>query len=366
MLTNKEVKEIREHLEKAQNPLFFFDNDPDGLCSFLLLQRYAGKGKGVPIKSFPGMVEGYFRKVIELNPDYIFILDKPIVSEGFFSEARKRNIPIVWIDHHFIDRNNVPEFVHYYNPLFSENIKEIEKNDEIPIGEPVTYLCYHIANKKEDLWIAVVGCASDSYFPDLYDEFKKMYPDLALDKDFSGKQTNAQKAFEIVYGSPFGKIVKLFSFGLKDSVTNVIFLLKYLMKIKNPYEILEENEQNYLLHKRFREINRRYEKLIEKAGKNFMEERKVLFFSYGGELSISSDLANELSYMFKDKVIVVAYLTGVKANVSVRGKNIRESVLKVVSELEDATGGGHKDAVGCKVRVEDLDFFKERLISILD
>lgn len=32
MLTEKQISEIREHLEKAQNPLFFFDND-DGLCS---------------------------------------------------------------------------------------------------------------------------------------------------------------------------------------------------------------------------------------------------------------------------------------------------------------------------------------------
>ena len=46
MLTKKQIKEIKEHLDKAQNPIFFFDNDPDGLCSFLLLQRYCEKGKG--------------------------------------------------------------------------------------------------------------------------------------------------------------------------------------------------------------------------------------------------------------------------------------------------------------------------------
>ena len=30
MLTKKQVGEIKEHLDKAQNPLFFFDNDLDG------------------------------------------------------------------------------------------------------------------------------------------------------------------------------------------------------------------------------------------------------------------------------------------------------------------------------------------------
>ena len=73
MLTEKQVKEIHEHLEKAQNPIFFFDNDPDGLCSFLLLQRYIERGKGVAIKSFPSLDASYCRKVEELNADYVFI-----------------------------------------------------------------------------------------------------------------------------------------------------------------------------------------------------------------------------------------------------------------------------------------------------
>ena len=83
MLTEQEVKEIREHLENARNPVFFFDNDPDGLCSFLLLQRYIGRGRGVAIKSFPELDKGYFRKIEELDADYIFILDKPLVSQDF-------------------------------------------------------------------------------------------------------------------------------------------------------------------------------------------------------------------------------------------------------------------------------------------
>ena len=75
MLTKKQVSEIKEHLEKAQNPLFLFDNDPDGLCSFLLLQRYIGRGKGIPIKSFPDLNVDYFRRIQEFeNSDYILFL----------------------------------------------------------------------------------------------------------------------------------------------------------------------------------------------------------------------------------------------------------------------------------------------------
>ncbi len=181
MLTKKQIKEIKEHLEKAQNPVFFFDNDNDGLCSFLLLRRYIGRGKGVAIKSFPEMNEEYFRKVTELNADYIFILDKPIVSPAFFKEVKNFNIPTVWIDHHDV-QVKIPDFVYYYNP----SLKKSNKN------EPVTYLCYNIAQKKEDLWLAVIGCISDRFSPKFYSDFVKLYPDLSI---------KSKDAFDIFYKS---------------------------------------------------------------------------------------------------------------------------------------------------------------------
>ena len=71
MLTKSQITEIKEHLNNAQDPLFFFHNDQDGLCSFLLLQRFIERGKGFPIKVVP-MEKDYMRKINELNPDYVF------------------------------------------------------------------------------------------------------------------------------------------------------------------------------------------------------------------------------------------------------------------------------------------------------
>lgn len=365
MLTTKEIEDVRTHLDKAQNPLFFFDNDPDGLCSFVLLQKYIGRGKGIPIKSFPDLIEGYFKKVEELNPDYIFILDKPTVSRGFFEEVHKRNIPIVWIDHHYIDKSTIPKHVNYYNPLFSKN-KNFSEEDvsNSPLGEPVTYLCYKISNRKEDLWLAAAGCISDSFYPEFYPEFEKKYPDLIVNKKLEYSKNKNDYAFDILYNSELGKIIKILSFGLKDKITNVIVMLKFLIKAKNPYEVLEENRMNISLHKRFNEIDKKYKKLISKAKENFDENKKILFFSYGGDMSISSDVANELSYLYKNKVIVVAFLIGGKANISIRGDNVRDSVLEVILTLENATGGGHRNAVGCKIRMDDLELFREKLENV--
>jgi len=83
MLTKTQLNEIRNHLEASQNPLFFFDNDVDGLCAFLILRRAINRGKGVAIKSFPDLKKQYLKKVDELNPDAIFILDKAELNKEF-------------------------------------------------------------------------------------------------------------------------------------------------------------------------------------------------------------------------------------------------------------------------------------------
>lgn len=354
MLTKKQVTEIKEHLNKAQNPIFFFDNDQDGLCAFLLLQRYLGRGKGVSIKSFPDLSLEYFRKVHELKADYIFILDKPIVSNEFFAEAEKINLPVVWIDHHAIDsvvKEKIPKFVNYYNP--TQNRKKTD--------EPVTALCYQITNKKDDLWLAVVGCISDRHVPKFYSKFEKKYPDLALRPSAKSKT-----AADIFYKSQIGKITKILGFGLKDSITNVVGMIKFLIKVKNPDEILEENSKNYAMHHRFEQVESKYQKTLKKAifiGKNNQE--KILFFQYGGDLSMSGDLSNELMYTFSEKLIIVVYMKGAKANISVRGKKARDTFLKAIEDIDGAGGGGHEVAVGGQMKIEDVERFRENLEKIL-
>jgi single-stranded DNA-specific DHH superfamily exonuclease len=138
-------------------------------------------------------------------------------------------------------------------------------------------------------------------------------------------------------------------------------MTRFLTTARSPYEVLEENTKNYSMHYRFNQIDSKYQKLLLKASNYGEDSGKILFFQYGGDLSISSDLSNELSYFFPEKIIVVAYVTGVKANISIRGKGVRAIVLKSIDGLENATGGGHEDAVGAQMRTEDLEKFRQNL-----
>ncbi len=341
MLTEEQLKEIRGHLNSAQNPVFFFDNDQDGLCSFLLLQKYIGRGKGFPIKTSPALTKDYFRKVEEFNSDYIFILDKPEVDREFIEEVEKKNIPIVWIDHHDVPEN-ISESVSYYNPHLSK-----EKS-----SEPVTYICYEVTKKKEDMWIAIVGCISDNLVPYFYKQFGKDFPELIKE--------DAKEAFDVFYGSEIGKVARILGFGLKDSISNVINMIKFLISCRGPHDFIEENSKNKLIHRRFQEIDKKYSRILEKA-KAKVSEDKLIFFKYAGDTSMSSDVANGLKYLFPDKFIVVVYTKGARANVSARGKNVKKIILDSISTLKNSTGGGHENAVGAQISREDISQFEKNV-----
>ena len=340
MLKQDKLDEIRGHLEAAQNPLFFFDNDVDGLCSFLILRRAIGRGKGIPIKSFPDLKEQYLRKVDEISPDVIFILDKAEVSKDFVSGAKGKNLPIIWIDHH--ESNTAKDLknkISYYNSL--------------PTAEPTTFIAQKVYNRKEDLWLALIGCIGDVYMPDFAKDFVKEYPELF---------NSELEAFDALFSTEIGKLVRMLNFGLMDSATNVVNLIKYLFDAKNIYDLLEENEYTKNFHKRYKKLNEFYFKQICKAEANYDEKSNVIFFSYMGT-SMSSEIANGLYFRHKDKLIVVAFKHPEKINISIRGKNALEITKKVIGKIEGATGGGHKEATGAMVPVDKFEEFKEEIMK---
>lgn len=345
MLTSKQINELKEHLEKAQNPVFYYDNDCDGLCSFLILRRYLGRGKGVAVRSFPDLNAQYARKARELNADYVFVLDKPVIAKEFIEEIGKLQLPLVWIDHHDVEITNFKEFsnLFVYNPTKNAGKDKSE--------EPVTYLCMELSGRKEDLWLGVIGCIADHYLPDFAYEFGERYG------EFWGK---IKGPFDAYYKTEIGRVAQAFNFGLKDSTTNVINMQNFLTSCKGPDEVLMEVSGNYSFRKRFREIRKKYDELLEKA-KNAIYD-KALFFEYSGDLSISSDIANELSYFYSKKYIAVAYKKAGFANISLRGKNVKGILENILKNFENASGGGHEDAVGARVKTEDVNKFKEFFI----
>ena len=158
-----------------------------------------------------------------------------------------------------------------------------------------------------------------------------------------------------MYETGIGRIARILDFSLKDKTSSVIKMIRFLLKVTSPNEISSENS----VFARFDQIDKKYQALIEKARK--FAKSRILYFQYAGDLSISSGIANELSYKFPGRLIVVVYISGSRANISIRGKNAKGVTEKAIAGFNNAMGGGHEEATGAKIDVSDLPEFKKRV-----
>jgi len=332
------LEKIHEIIEKSQNPLIFFDDDPDGLCSYLLIKKHFGKGHPVVVKSSPELDISYLKKVKEYSPDLVIILDKPILPQDFIDKV---DVPIVYIDHHPV---NDIKGVNYFNPLIKD------KND----SRPTTYWCYKLTN--ENLWIATIGAVADHSLETIK-EFNKEFPELCIITD------NAQK---VIYETSLGKLIKIFSFILKDPHYKVLQYVNIIEKIKSPEELLEKSSQNAReIIKIYERVNREYQELLKKASEP-QESKLHLFLYVSGKISFTNDLASELQNKFKDKMILVGRERNNMVKMSLR--YLRGDMRKILEKsLEglDGFGGGHKEACGAHINSGDFREFIERLESYI-
>ncbi len=341
MLTKKQIEEIRGYLNKAENPLFFFDDDPDGLCSYLILKKYIDKGKGVVLKTKPILEEGFYVKVQEYNPDYIFILDIPIVDQEFLDKV---NVPVIWLDHHQpLERKGVK----YFNPMLGKN-----KNNK-----PTTYWAHKIAEEKFP-WLATVGTISDWYYPTFAKKFAKENPKLLPPK--------IKKADEAIFNSKLGELINIFAMVLKNATSKVHRMANLLLKIEDPLELLEkETPRSKFIHREISKHMNEYKELFNKIDKEKPTKDK-LFQVYlpPTKNSFTSVISNYLIYKYPKKIIMVIRQNEDKIIMSIRSATtkIAPIVTKSIEGL-DGFGGGHDFACGAGVAKDQFKEFLERFQS---
>jgi len=335
-LSDEQIKKFRDELKSSYNPLYFFDDDPDGLASFLLFYRFVREGRGVVVKAKPILDEKYLRKVKEHTPDKIFVLDKPDISQEFIDGAKTK---IIWLDHHALKEK---QGVSYFNPM-------VDKGD----NTPTSYWAYKIVEK--DFWIAMVGIVGDWFLPDFSEEFSNKYPDL-LPKGVSSPE---QALFE----TKLGKLIRIFSFVLKGKTSEVKKCIKVLTRIESPYEILNQTtSKGKFIYKKFEKLNVQYEEMINDAVKNSKIMGDLFVYIYDNQkVCFTGNLSNELLYKYNDKIVIIGRSKSGEMKCSLRsGTKKVLPILKKALEGVDGYGGGHEFACGVCVKVEDWDKFLEQ------
>ncbi|MBI2143659.1 DHH family phosphoesterase [Candidatus Woesearchaeota archaeon] len=346
-LTESEYEGIRTELAASQKPFFLFHDDPDGLVSFLLLKRYIGRGKGMMVKAEPNVNGRFVGPVVRANPDALFVLDVALMQQSFVDEVR-RSLPglksIVWIDHHQPVKLNG---VRYFNPRL-----HAPQNNP-----PASYLCYKAAGQagKQDLWLAMAGIVSDWHMPEFADEFTRKFPDL-LPKPMTAE--------EALFTTLLGKLGRIFSFMLKGPTSDAVSCINALERVSSPYEILNRTTtEGRHIYRHFRKISSQYDRLLAEA-KTVAEGskgEKFLIFTYKDRQSLSGDLANELLFLYPNRVIVVGREKADSFMLSFRARlvPVLPALQKALVGI-DGYGGGHEKACGGSVRKKDFEKFIEK------
>ncbi len=336
MLSDHDVLTLREELANAKNPLFFYDGDGDGLTAFLLLYHLHREGKGIALTNSKNLDDAGLRKVQEIQPDKIFILDIPVVSQDFLNMMK---CPVFWIDHHTpVQRQGV----HYFNPRLKEAQAYV----------PTSRMAWQVSQQEEDLWIATAGSLADFYIPDFLPQFIARYPSY-LEK--------AEDLPTMLFQRRVGHLVKLFFFLQKGPSGDVRKSIKILTKIKSPDEIFQQTTSaGKLLFKRFQHMNELYGHLLEEAKKNISRSKLVLFNYAEDRWSFTSNLANELSGQYPQKYILIARRKGGQVKCSLRGKSINKMLENALTGIQ-GTGGGHEDACGAVIPEAAWEQFLQQL-----
>ena len=67
MLTKIQKDKLKDAIH-CSNPVYLFDDDPDGLASFILLYEIIKEGRGICVKTSPLMTASFARRALETDP----------------------------------------------------------------------------------------------------------------------------------------------------------------------------------------------------------------------------------------------------------------------------------------------------------
>jgi len=330
-IKDKNVR-ARELLESCERPVFVFDDDCDGLASFLILYNHIKKGIPMVIKSSPNLTEKYVTIINSFNPDLLVILDIALVQEEALNMI---NCDVIWIDHH--------EPQESYNTLYiNPQIEGLEY--------PTSLASYNIVN--DNLWLCVAGCISDYYYPsELVELLRKESSSLLDDKN---------SIDSIHYETNLGRIIDILSFSMKGTVKDALSLIRILMKLESVNDLLIEDSKYKKLIKHYNNVKLKYDELKKDALDSFNRQEGMLkVFLYDSDgWSLTHELSSELASYYPDNIIIVGRPYAGRMLLSLRSRNheIKNNLERIMVSF-DGTGGGHPHACGANVLKEDAERF---------
>lgn len=331
--------------------------DPDGISSAVLLnkllQKVRNKESDIVINQKPEDISISDETIIKIKENKI---SKLFIADLCIDQYQDKNLKkieqlceIVVFDHHKL-----------YNDLNSDRIIFLKPqilNKKIDSGKySASKFIYDLGNKISDLkeydWVACIGLIGDQVISK-WNAFHKN----TLKRNKITKKKN-----------------------ILDEATEIIFLTESYdyRKVKECYDVLNNSKNvKQILGSRLKRYKKKVEEEIDYWKNNvikfaeFYPNHELVFDYIKPRYSIKSAICSVISSKYPDKTIVIAEdMKSDYIKISVRRKDrkiaVNELLEKVLKGFKQASGGGHVNSAGGRIRKQDLYRFKDNILNMME
>ena len=186
----KKAIDFLNKIEKNDEVVIIYNNDADGICSCVLIDKFlmekTGK-KSFSISQPMPMDKNLIQRIQTTLPTKIIFLDLAVDQQQTILKKLGSICDILIVDHHQFIKDMSSNSVVHYNPRF----------DKPRIYQSTSYLIYKICSKLMDmsdsLWISVIGMIADYNLKDSTDLVEE------AEKKVSAKELKIEDLSTAVY-----------------------------------------------------------------------------------------------------------------------------------------------------------------------
>jgi single-stranded DNA-specific DHH superfamily exonuclease len=341
----KAIRFLKE-INSKDAVIIVFNNDADGVCSCVLIEKYLETKKCKPfIISQPMPPEdNLIRKIQTTVPTKIIFLDMAIDQDAQFMKKIGNLCDILIIDHHQVTKDLNSGRITHFNPRI----------DKPSVYQSATYLTYKLVSELMDssdlLWLASVGMIADYNLDDSQDIVKKIREKYNIEN-------------EKLYDSHFGRLADMISAAKATQKLSMEQLVELFLNISDPHNFDNVKNADRLLAA-FRDVENELVKIKSELESTTEKKGNIIYYKFSSPYNLRSSVSTMLSEKHRNKIVVVYEKVGSWIDVSARNQGKQFNVghmLKKAAEGLKASGGGHEAAAGAKVPEKNWNEFRERL-----
>jgi len=305
-----------------------YDGDADGCCSAALLAKYVQEHglEVVPIVTNDAVLhDEVVKKIKKLKVGNLLVVDFGGEAAGILAELSK-SMNVLVIDHHRMHAKNFGKTLVLNPHIFSIPEQWIA---------PTSWLAYRTARTED--WKAAVGIIGDKGFLQC--------------KEFL-------KGVKAKYSVDFDKLTDMVNSAF--SVRKPEEAVSALLSAKTPEELLKSKK----LLSFEKKISEEVERILKAHKKKALFKKNLIIYDFKSKYAIRGTISNQMQQAYKGQVVVIGEEEGKYYFMSMRTTNRSIDLVPLIKKsmkgFEEARGGGHAQACGCKVLLRD----KKRFLGI--